>query len=76
VCVARYRSIMITFDLELDKTEYYAGETAKGKLLASADKDLELVDLNFSVFGAEFISVSGELQKLEVLQRGLIPGSN
>jgi hypothetical protein len=67
---------MITFDLELDKMEYNAGETTKGKLLASADKDLELVDLNFSVFGAEFISVSGELQKLEVLQRGLIPGSN
>jgi hypothetical protein len=48
---------MVHFDIALEKSEYAAGETVKGTLIISADK-------NFKVRGFEF-SVSGE-EKIEI----------
>src|SRR5918997_493589 len=67
---------MNTFDIKLDRTEYDAGETATGKLLISADRELVPANLKFSAFGAEFIIVSDEPKSLQSLQIDLIPNSN
>jgi Arrestin (or S-antigen), N-terminal domain len=67
---------MNTFDIKLDRTEYDAGETATGRLLISADRELVLANLKFSAFGAEFIIISDEPKSLQLLQIDLIPNSN
>src|SRR5919107_2187863 len=67
---------MNTFDIKLDRMEYDAGETATGKLLISADRELAPANLKFSAFGAEFIVVSDEPKSFQSLQIDIIPNSN
>jgi len=53
------------FEIKLDKTDYNAGEIVTGKLLTSTGRDLQLGDLKFSAFGAEFITISGKPKGLQ-----------
>ena len=38
---------MVNFDITLERTEYAAGDTAKGTLVISAEKTLKSEALNF-----------------------------
>ena len=42
---------MVDFDTTLERNEYSAGETAKGTLVISAEKDYKVRGFDFSVAG-------------------------
>jgi hypothetical protein len=51
---------MANFDLSLERNEYSAGETAKGTLVISAEKDFKVRGFEFSVSGEERIEMKLE----------------
>jgi hypothetical protein len=59
------------FDISLERNQYAAGETAKGTLLISADKDLSLRGFKFYVCGLENTDIT--VVKEYLMQTSLIP---
>jgi hypothetical protein len=51
---------MVDFDITLERNEYSAGETAKGTLVISAEKDFKVRGFEFSVSGEERIELKLE----------------
>jgi Arrestin (or S-antigen), N-terminal domain len=51
---------MANFDLSLERNQYAAGETAKGTLIISAEKDFKVRGFEFSVSGEERIEMKLE----------------
>jgi hypothetical protein len=47
----------VAIDISLERNEYAAGETAKGTLIISADKDFKVRGFEFSVSGEERIEI-------------------
>src|SRR5215218_5155400 len=51
---------MIDFEILLERNEYAAGETAKGALVISAEKDFKVRGFEFSVSGEERVEIKLE----------------
>lgn len=51
---------MVNIHLTLDRNEYAAGETAKGMLVISAEKDFKVRGFEFSVSGEERVEIKLE----------------
>jgi hypothetical protein len=51
---------MADFDLSLERNQYAAGETAKGALVISAEKDFKVRGFEFSVSGEERVEIKLE----------------
>ena len=51
---------MVAIDISLERNEYAAGETAKGTLTISEDKDFKVQGFEFSVSGAEIIEMKSD----------------
>ncbi len=51
---------MTDFDLSLERNQYAAGETAKGTLIISAEKDFQVRGFEFSVSGEERVEMKLE----------------
>ncbi len=51
---------MADFDLSLERNQYAAGETAKGTLVISAEKDFKVRGFEFSVSGEERVEIDLE----------------
>src|SRR5215208_1581050 len=51
---------MMHFHITLERTEYAAGETAKGTLVISAEKDFKVRGFEFSVSGEERVEIKLE----------------
>ena len=51
---------MVDFHITLERNEYAAGETAKGTLVISAEKDFKVRGFEFSVYGEERIEMKLE----------------
>jgi hypothetical protein len=49
---------MVDFKISLEKNEYAAGETAKGTLIISEDKDFKVRSFEFSISGEERIEIT------------------
>jgi len=50
----------VAIDISLERNEYAAGETAKGTLTISEDKDFKVQGFEFSVSGAEIIEMKSD----------------
>ena len=48
---------MVNFQLSLERNQYAAGETAKGTLIISSDKNFKVQGFEFSVSGEERIEI-------------------
>jgi hypothetical protein len=51
---------MVDFEILLERNEYAVGETAKGTLVISEDKDFKVQGFEFSVSGAERIEMKSD----------------
>jgi len=51
---------MADFDLGLERNQYAAGETAKGILVISAEKNFKVRDFGFSVSGEKRVEIKLE----------------